>query len=109
MPKKFEDAVSAVLAGANPEVIADEILSENATPAETVDAAPVPVKKVTIGSAIESMLMDVEMSYNMIVDAIHLQFENASTSARSVASVAARLRKAGVDIPHRRKTKGDVA
>ena len=61
--------------------------------------------KLTIGSVIASMLMDATLSYDVIVDAIHEQFENASTSARSVASVAARLRKDGVDVPMRRKAK----
>lgn len=61
--------------------------------------------KLTIGSVIATMLMDATLSYDVIVNAIHEQFENASTSARSVASVAARLRKDGVDVPMRRKAK----
>lgn len=61
--------------------------------------------KLTIGGVIATLLMDATLTYDTIVTAIHARFENASTSARSVASVAARLRKDGVDVPMRRKAK----
>ena len=93
MPKKFEDAVSAVLAGANPDLVADNLLAE---------AKPALEKKKTIGAAISELVMDATLSYDAIVSLIHKEFANCSTSARSVASVAARLRKDGVDVPKRR-------
>lgn len=76
--------------------------TELAPEATTVEAKE---QKLTIGSVIATLLMDATLSYDMIVNAIHEQFENASTSARSVASVAARLRKDGKDVPMRRKAK----
>lgn len=103
--KTFEAAVSAVLQGADPDHVADQVLAENATPAENVEAAPEPAKKVTIGSAVESLLLDAELSYTQIVNLIHEQFKPCNTSARSVASIAARLRKTGVDVPMRRAGK----
>lgn len=93
MPKKFEDAVSAVLAGANPDVVADNLLAET---------KPAPEKKKTIGAAITELVMDATLSYDAIVSLIHAEFSGCSTSARSVASVAARLRKDGVSVPKRR-------
>ncbi len=101
--KSFENAVSAVLAGADPDQVADALLVETATPAEST----APAKKETIGSVIAELVMDVTLSYDMIVNMIHAQFDSASTSARSVASVAARLRKDGVEVPMRRKAKAE--
>lgn len=98
MPKKFEDAVSAVIAGADPDQVADTIL------AETKPAEP-EVKAPKIGELIAQLVMDATMSYDQIVTLIHEQFKPCNTSARSVASVAARLRRSGVDVPHRRKAK----
>jgi len=99
---KFEDAVSAVLSGADPDQVADHVIAETTTSAENVEATPEPVKKVTIGAVIETLLMDASMSYSQIVDCIHSQFQPCNTSARSVASIAARLRRTGVDVPMRR-------
>lgn len=96
MPKKFEDAVSAVLAGADPDQAADHVLA--AIPATEP-------KKKTIGAAIADLVMDATLSYDAIVSLIHAEFAGCSTSARSVASVAARLRKDGMDVPMRRKAK----
>jgi len=98
--KTFENAVSAVLQGADPDRVADQVLAE--TPALETKPAE---KKVTIGSAIETLLMDAGMSYTQIVDVIHAQFKGCNTSARSVASVAARLRRDGLEVPMRRKAK----
>lgn len=99
MPKKFEDAVFAVLAGADPDQVADKVL------AETKPAEP-EVKAPKIGEVIAQLVMDATMSYDQIVTLIHDQFKPCNTSARSVASVAARLRRDGVEVPHRRKAKG---
>ena len=58
--------------------------------------------KATIGSVVADLVMDAELSYDAIVDMVRGQFPDANTSTRSVASVASRLRKAGVDVPTRR-------
>ena len=76
--------------------------------ADTTEAIPA-VKKVTIGSAVTDLLMDATLSYDAIVDIIHAQFKGANTSARSIASVAARLRKTGIAVPSRRKAKPTIA
>ena len=104
--KKFENAVSAVLAGADPDQAADAILAETTpgTPDETK-----PAKKQTIGSVVAELVMDATLNYDMIVNLIHAQFQDASTSRRSVASVAARLRKDGIEVPLRRQQKGETA
>lgn len=98
MPKKFEDAVSAVLASADADQVADTILAKTA-PAEPE------VKTPKIGEVIAQLVMDATLSYDQIVNCIHEQFKTCNTSARSVASVAARLRRDGVEVPHRRKAK----
>lgn len=61
--------------------------------------------KPTIGSMVQELLMDEALDYATIVDAVVAEFPNAQTSARSVASVAAVLRKKGVDVPMRRTSK----
>jgi hypothetical protein len=104
--KKFENSDSAVLTGADPDQVGDTILADT-TPAEPVETNP--AKKQTIGIVVAELVMDASLSYDMIVNLIHAQFEDASTSRRSVASVAARLRKDGIDVPLRRQQKGETA
>lgn len=68
-----------------------------------LDAENAPEKpKRTIGRLVEELLMDETMDYTAIVDRVMAEFSNAKTTARSVASVAAVLRKKGVDVPKRR-------
>ena len=67
------------------------------------DAENAPEKpKGTIGRLVEELLMDEALDYTAIVDRVMAEFSNAKTTARSVASVAAVLRKKGVDVPKRR-------
>lgn len=111
MPKKtFTDALSSVMQGADPEQVADALIADTATSAEEdggqSSTEPKPAK---IGVVIAELVMDASLSYDMIVNMIHAQFDSAHTSVRSVASVAARLRKTGVDVPMRRKGKADEA
>ena len=61
--------------------------------------------KRTIGSLVQELLMDADLGYFAIVDRVVAEFPDAKTSVRSVASVAATLRKRGVDVPMR-KAKG---
>ena len=75
---------------------------------EKIAAAKVhgPGPKRTIGSLVQELLMDPQLSYIAIVDRVMADFPDAKTSVRSVASVAAVLRKKGLDVPIRRKSKG---
>lgn len=79
--------------------------------AETVDHEPdgpseSPTdSKITIGAVVQELLMNAEMTYLEIVDLVREQFPGAKTSARSVASTAAVLRRKGVEVPTRRNGK----
>ncbi|MBN7786699.1 hypothetical protein JYP51_17355 [Ponticoccus gilvus] len=74
---------------------------------EKIAAATVhgPGPKRTIGSLVQELLMDPDLGYLAIVDRVVAEFPDAKTSVRSVASVAAVMRKKGVDVPIRRKVK----
>lgn len=61
--------------------------------------------KRTIGLLVQELLMDPDLGYEAIVKRVVAEFPYAKTSVRSVASVAAVLRKNGVDVPLRRKVK----
>jgi len=61
--------------------------------------------KRTIGSLVQELLMDPDLGYAAIIDRVVAEFPGAKTSIRSVASVAADLRKKGTDVPMRRKSK----
>ncbi|MEM8554256.1 MAG: hypothetical protein AAGF71_05445 [Pseudomonadota bacterium] len=60
----------------------------------------------TIGSLLQELLMNPGLGYEAIVDRVLEEFPDARTTVRSVASVAAVLRKKGTDVPMRRRTKG---
>lgn len=74
----------------------------DAAPAEVQTPAEIKEPRVTIGSAVTELVRDATLSYDMIVNIIRGQFADAQTSRRSVASVAARLRKEWVEVPLRR-------
>lgn len=60
-----------------------------------------------VGKLIASLLVDPEaFDYPTICDIVRGEFPNARTSTRSIASVAAGLRRKGVDVPMRRNAKG---
>lgn len=86
---------------------ADDAPEREQTVDEKIAAATVhgPEPKRTIGSLVQELLMDPDLGYLAIVDRVVAEFPDAKTSVRSVASVAAVLRKKGVDVPIRRKTK----
>lgn len=107
--KTFTDAVSAVLNGQDPDQVAGKVLAEVVAPVEVQTPAEVKEPRVTIGSAVTELVMDAAMSYDQIVNIIRGKFVDAQTSRRSVASVAARLRKEGVEVPLRRQQKGETA
>lgn len=84
-------------------------LEDNATRLDVVadsdegENAEGTTENLTIGSVVSQLVLNPLLSYDQIVDMIRSQFPGANTSRRSVASVAARLRKAGVIVPLRRK------
>ncbi len=87
---------------------ADETKAEAAEDAEQAtqeaeDAAETDRPKLTISRFIEKLLMDEYLAYAAIVDQVVAEFPDAKTTTRSVASVAAVMRKNGVDVPIRRK------
>ena len=59
----------------------------------------------TIGELVHELLMDVDLSYIEIVSRVKVKFPDAKTTSRSVASVAAVLRKKGTPVPVRRRVK----
>lgn len=73
---------------------------------EAEDAAETDKPKLTISRLTEKLLMDENLGYAAIVDKVVAEFSDAKTTTRSVASVAAVLRKKGIGIPMRRKPKG---
>ncbi|CTQ32067.1 hypothetical protein [Jannaschia rubra] len=64
-----------------------------------------PERLGTIGELVHELLMDVDNTYVEIVAEVKRRFPAAKTTARSVASVAAVLRKKGASVPVRRKAK----
>lgn len=86
---------------------ANDKLVREQTVDEKIAAAKVhgPEPRRTIGQLVQELLMDPDLSYLAIVDRVVTEFPDAKTSVRSVASVATVLRKKGVDVPTRRKTK----
>ncbi|MBN2906352.1 MAG: hypothetical protein JXJ18_06575 [Rhodobacteraceae bacterium] len=99
MPETADTEPTATAAGGAPE--------REQTVDEKIAAAKVhgPEPRRTIGSLVQELLMDPDLGYQEIVDRVVAEFPGAKTSVRSVASVAAVLRKKGVDVPIRRKSK----
>lgn len=56
---------------------------------------------------VESLLMDPALSYLDIINAVLKDFPKANTSARSIASVAAGMRRKDIDVPMRRPAKAE--
>jgi hypothetical protein len=84
---------------AEPDQVSPEAAGE--TTDETVEPAEHPG---TIGLMIAGLLVAAEgYDYGEIVDIVRGEFPKASTSKRSIASVAAALRHKGVEVPMRRK------
>lgn len=64
-----------------------------------------PERKGTIGELVHELLMDETLDYVTIVDRVMAKFPDAKTTTRSVASVAAVLRKKGAEVPKRRNAR----
>ena len=56
----------------------------------------------TVGALVKELLLDASLTYAEIVTRVMAVHPQANTSARSVASTAAVLRKGGTDVPTRR-------
>ncbi|MCV3271955.1 hypothetical protein [Roseobacter sinensis] len=103
-----------VLGDRAPDMPEAEVTEPTATPTEegkTIDQkireakvhVPESAKpKRTIGSVVQELLMDEALAYAAIVDRVMAEFPDAKTTVRSIASVAAVLRKKGVSVPMRR-------
>ena len=61
--------------------------------------------KLTVGTTVKRLLTETDLGYAEIVEKTLEEHPDARTTARSVASVASTLRKSGVEVPMRRKSK----
>lgn len=59
-------------------------------------------RRGAIGKSVATLLRDARLSYSDILQLVMAAHPNASTSTRSIASVAAAMRRDGVDVPLRR-------
>ena len=91
----------------NAEPTADDVPEREQTVDEKIAAATVhgPEPKRTIGSLVQELLMDPDLGYEAILEQVVAEFPDAKTSVRSIASVAATMRKRGREVPMRRKTR----
>ncbi len=110
--KKQNEHPGSIVVGVR-ELGATEAAETNVKPTEDAeqanqkaeDAAETVAPKLTISRLTEKLLMDENLGYAAIVDQVVAEFPEAKTTTRSVASVAAVLRKRGVDVPMRRNSK----
>ncbi len=68
----------------------------------TESAAEPKPRHGTVGALVKELLLDAELTYAEIVTRVMAAHPQANTSARSVASTAAVLRKSGAVVPTRR-------
>ena len=81
---------------------ADSAPNEVAVPSGAEAASEVKPKHGTVGALVKELLMDANLTYAEIVARVMAEHPKANTSARSVASTAAGLRKGGTEVPKRR-------
>ena len=65
-------------------------------------AAQAELVRGPIGALVKELLNDASLTYGQIVDRVVALHPEAKTSARSVASTAAALRKGGTEVPKRK-------
>jgi|DEB0MinimDraft_6_1074348.scaffolds.fasta_scaffold92665_3 hypothetical protein len=102
--KQSKDALRERIDAMRAEV-ADDVIGDDEP------EAPKPIKlrgammpSVTIGALVkELLLMEDGLSYDLIEEAVKREFPEAKTTRRSIASVAADLRRKGVEVPMRKK------
>lgn len=86
----------------------EPVVESSEAPTESTKATK--VAKGSIGKLVASLLLDAEgFDYPSIVEIVRGEFPDAQTSTRSIASVAAALRRSGVEVPMRRKAKSAEA
>lgn len=68
-------------------------------PLEMEPSAPEP--KQSVGAIVAELVMDAALSYTEVAERVRELIPGAATSAKSVASIALRLRKDGAVIPAR--------
>jgi hypothetical protein len=101
------DALGTLQDEAKAAVVADKPQDEPKVPAANADA---PKKdRGGIGRLVNELLTETDDDYATIVAKVVEKFPEAKTTARSVASVAADLRRDGVDVKTRRKGKKTAA
>lgn len=87
----LEEAVAAA-------VPPEQLAKDPASPAKAVAAA----ERGRITALVKHLLRTTALGYAAIVERVVAEFPEAKTTARSVASTAADMRKAKVDVPMRR-------
>jgi len=91
----------------------DETIGGNPVDGVRVPAPRKAAEKATdqargaIGRSVETLLRDGRLSYADILQLVLAAHPHASTSTRSIASVAAAMRRDGVDVPLRRSVGGN--
>lgn len=112
-PDYGQDFTQAMPIQAAIEACVDEFIAEGKT-IEDIRPKGEPISKPKkpsgdqrglISAKVRCLLMDTDDSYKLIVEAVKAAFPEANTTTRSVASVAAELRKDGVMIAFRRPAK----
>lgn len=106
IPEAFGDAETDQVPPDGAEATTDEHVEPTVHPEASAECAEAPAKsgRGGIGKLVASLLLDAEgFDYPTIVEMVAGEFPDAQTSTRSVASVAARLRKDGVEVPMRRQ------
>ena len=83
--------------------------TEDNTGIVPADEPPAKTERGGIGRLVNELLVDTDDDYATIVAKVVARFPEAKTTARSVASVAADLRRDGVDVKTRRKAKKPAA
>ena len=79
----------------------DTAPTEVAVPSGAETASDAKPKHGAVGALVKKLLMDANLSYAEIVARVIAAHPQANTSARSVASTAAGLRKGGTEVPKR--------
>ena len=96
--------------GDQPETQTDEPSEQTEEPEAQSEATEEPKsERGAIGRLVIDLLVDTDDDYATIVGKIREQYPSAKTTARSIASIAADLRRDGVDVKSRRKVKAPKA
>lgn len=86
------------------DILDEALATQKIKPAST--PKPAGDQRGLISAEVRCLLMDTDHAYSVIVEMVKAKFPDANTTTRSVASVAAELRKCGQPIAFRRPAKG---